>query len=231
MCRGQRRRALPRARGPRRRRREARRASVCHVTARTHDEWRALADADGSVFAPYALDRFAPLAWQPEEEREFDDYVQCTECSRWFHFVYARRSSNSGLVTSSCPIPCAHVPRSSPCVYRCGMYPAPEQLPRAWRIEAQLFVCAGCTHNAPTVGKARRAAIKHTHQPTLHADHTCHACHTHHQHVMAWQARLQVAKLRALQSRTVRVSNRGSNPRRANSSAKACGQLHRQSMW
>ena len=29
------------------------------------------------------------LTWAPEDEREFDQYVQCTKCDRWLHFVCA----------------------------------------------------------------------------------------------------------------------------------------------
>ena len=66
---------------------------------------------------------FACLIWQPEEEREFDDFVQCTRCDTWHHYV-------------------------------CAAYPAPEQLPRAWRIETEQFVCAACCPIAASVGKA-----------------------------------------------------------------------------
>ena len=33
---------------------------------------------------------FARMAWHPEEQREYDDYVCCTGCDRWYHFVCAR---------------------------------------------------------------------------------------------------------------------------------------------
>lgn len=65
---------------------------------------------------------FTPLRWLPEDEREYDDFVCCTECSRWYHFV-------------------------------CALYPAPEQCPRAWRLEAQAFVCHACLPAAPPKGK------------------------------------------------------------------------------
>ena len=35
--------------------------------------------------------------------------------------------------------------------YVCAMYPAPEQLPRAWGIEKELFVCKSCLAAAPAV--------------------------------------------------------------------------------
>ena len=74
----------------------------------------------------------SPLPFCPNSARpcagEFDDYVQCTECSRWFHFV-------------------------------CGMYPAPEQCPRQWRLEAQLFVCPHCVPSVvPPPSKALTGA-------------------------------------------------------------------------
>ena len=74
--------------------------------------------------------QFATLTWCPEESREFDNYVQCTHCDGWYHYI-------------------------------CGMYPAVEQLPRGWRIEAELFVCAKCTDSAPSTPKslAHRAKL------------------------------------------------------------------------
>ena len=69
---------------------------------------------------------FAVLTWLPAEVREYDDYVQCTQCDKWYHFV-------------------------------CGRYPAPEQLPRQWRMQSQLFVCPSCVPSAPKTGKEAAA--------------------------------------------------------------------------
>ena len=51
-------------------------------------EVMAALDETGVGAAP-GMNAFAELTWRPEDEREFDDYVQCTECDRWHHFVCA----------------------------------------------------------------------------------------------------------------------------------------------
>ena len=56
---------------------------------------------------------FTSRAWDPENFREYDDFIQCDGCDKWYHFI-------------------------------CAMYPAPDQLPRAWRLEKESFMCHHC---------------------------------------------------------------------------------------
>ena len=42
----------------------------------------------------------------------------------------------------------------------CAMYPAPEQCPRSWRLENQLFVCRNCAPSAPLKGKLAVQRLK-----------------------------------------------------------------------
>ena len=72
---------------------------------------------------------FALLTWAPEDEREYDDYVQCTHCDRWYHFVCAsypavdqvcNLRTQGGLRMSPCnesttsPQPARNQPATSP---------------------------------------------------------------------------------------------------------------------
>ena len=129
---------------------------------------------DGS--AKLEKSAFALLTWSPEEEREFDDYVQCTECTRWYHFV-------------------------------CAMYPAPEQLPRQWRIEAQLYVCPRCIQSVPAAGKAASPFAKLRTLQSRRASElpTCLLSDTIEAHL---REELKAAKVKPLSPIFVRVVSR-----------------------